>query len=247
MSEVQRDAPHVLKGEFMKSTRTVSIAVAGVLAVLAMSACSSAGNSPGAKSDGKVPAADGSGKTLTVWVMDGDYTDKTLTAVNKQFAKRTGAKVDVQVQSWDGISTKIATALATSTPPDVIDVGNTAIASYAATGGLLDLTAYKKDLAQGLTWLDGLASPATIDGDLYGVPGFAGARAVVYNKKIWADAGITEPPKTYAELTADLDKVQAANSSTPDFSAFYLPGQYWFAGIQFVWDAGGDIAKEEGG
>jgi N,N'-diacetylchitobiose transport system substrate-binding protein len=221
--------------------------VAGVLAVLAMSACSSAGNSPGAKSDGKVPAADGSGKTLTVWVMDGDYTDKTLTAVNKQFAKRTGAKVDVQVQSWDGISTKIATALATSTPPDVIDVGNTAIASYAATGGLLDLTAYKKDLAQGLTWLDGLASPATIDGDLYGVPGFAGARAVVYNKKIWADAGITEPPKTYAELTADLDKVKAANSSTPDFSAFYLPGQYWFAGIQFVWDAGGDIAKEEGG
>ena len=221
----------------------------GIVSALALSACSGsagAGNA-GAPSDGKVPEVDGSGETLTVWVMDGDYTPDTLEEINKRFTEETGAEVNLQKQTWDGITTKVTTALATDTPPDVIDMGNTQIASYAANGGLLDLTAYKDDLAQGQTWLDGLVDPATIDGSLYGVPGFAGARAVIYNKKMWAEAGVTEVPTTYDELTAALDKVAAANAQTPDFSPFYLPGQYFYAGMQFVWDAGGDIASEKDG
>ena len=233
----------------MRSAKSMSVAAVGVMAVLALSAC--AGTTPGAgpseTADGKIPVADGDGQTLTVWVMDGDYTEETLEAINDEFTERTGADVNLQVQSWEGISTKIATALATSTPPDVIDIGNTAVASYAANGGLLDLTEYSEELAQGLTWLDGLADPATVDGALYAIPGFAGARAVIYNKKMWVDAGVTEAPTTYAELTAALDKVKAANSAASDFSPFYLPGQYWHAGMQFVWDAGGDIATEAGG
>jgi N,N'-diacetylchitobiose transport system substrate-binding protein len=233
----------------MRSAKSVSIAAVGVVALLALSACSgaNAGTGPDDSADGKIAAVDGDGQTLTVWVMDGDYTEETLAAINDEFAKRTGAEVDLQVQAWEGISTKIATALATDTPPDVIDIGNTAVASYAANGGLLDLTGYSEELAQGLTWLDGLVDPATVDGALYAVPGFAGARAVIYNKKIWADAGVTEAPTTYDELTAALDKVKAANSASSDFSPFYLPGQYWHAGMQFVWDAGGDIATEEDG
>ncbi|MFJ2543330.1 extracellular solute-binding protein [Microbacterium sp. NPDC087589] len=221
----------------------------GIVSALALSACSGsagAGNA-GAPSDGKVPEVDGSGETLTVWVMDGDYTPDTLDEINKRFTEETGAEVNLQKQTWDGITTKVTTALATDTPPDVIDMGNTQIASYAANGGLLDLTAYKDDLAQGQTWLDGLVDPATIDGSLYGVPGFAGARAVIYNKKMWAEAGVTEVPTTYDELTAALDKVAAANAQTPDFSPFYLPGQYFYAGMQFVWDAGGDIATDKDG
>jgi N,N'-diacetylchitobiose transport system substrate-binding protein len=69
---------------------------------------------------------------------------------------------------------------------------------------------------------------------------------VIYNNKIWAAAGVTAAPTTYEELTADLDKVKAANKSKADFSAFYLPGQNWYAGTQFVWDAGGDIATQSG-
>ncbi|RUQ98332.1 extracellular solute-binding protein [Labedella endophytica] len=178
--------------------------------------------------------------------MDGDYTPETLDAINAEFTEATGAEVDVQVQTWDGITTKISTALATNTPPDILDVGNTQVASYAANGGLLDLTDQADDLAQGHTWLDGLVDPATIDGQLYAVPGFAGARAVIYNKQMWADAGVTAVPTTYEELTAALDKVKAANADTSDFSAFYLPGQYWFGGLQFVWDAGGEIAEQDG-
>ncbi len=233
----------------MAIRKLATVGAMGIVTALALSACSgSAGaGSAGAPSDGKVPEVDGAGQTLTVWVMDGDYTPDTLAEINKRFTEETGAEVNLQTQTWDGITTKVTTALATDTPPDVIDMGNTQIASYAANGGLLDLTAYKDDLAQGQTWLDGLVDPATIDGSLYGVPGFAGARAVIYNKKMWAAAGVTEVPTTYDELTAALDKVAAANAQTPDFSPFYLPGQYFYAGLQFVWDAGGDIASDDDG
>jgi N,N'-diacetylchitobiose transport system substrate-binding protein len=220
----------------------------GLAAVLALTACSSGGTT--AAGDGsaqEIAATKGDGKTLNVWVMTGDYTDETMKAINDEFTEQTGAEVKVQTQQWDGITTKIATALSTSTPPDVLDIGNTQVASYAANGGLLDLTPYRDDLAQGQTWLEGLEAPATVDGKLYGVPGFAGARAVIYNKTMWADAGVTEAPTTYEELTAALEKVAAANSSTDGFSPFYMPGQYWFAGMQFVWDAGGEIATEDDG
>ena len=232
----------------MRTTKFAAAAAVALTIAMGLTACSSAGNAGGGGGGGTKDVADvkGDGKTLTVWAMTGDYSDKTIAAINKEFEAKTGAKVKVQIQQWDGITTKISTALATNTPPDVLDLGNTQVASYAANGALLDLTPYKKDLAQGQTWLAGLSDPATVDGSLYGVPGFAGARSVIYNKQMWADAGITTAPTTYEELTADLDKVKAKNTAN-DFSAFYMPGQYWYAGMQFVWDAGGEIATEQDG
>ena len=195
----------------MRMTRHTAVAALGLTAALALTACSSAGTAGGGSSDGPqtVPTTKGDGETLTVWVMTGDYTDETIAAINDEFTAQTGAKVDVQTQQWDGITTKISTALATSTPPDVLDLGNTQVASYAANGALLDLTPYRDDLKQGQTWLTGLEEPATVDDSLYAVPGFAGARAVIYNKTMWAQAGITEAPTTYDELTADLDALKA--------------------------------------
>lgn len=226
----------------MRTSRIVAVGAVGVAAALALSAC--AGSSSGSpSSSGKL---DGTGKTLTVWAMTGDLSDATIKAINDEFSKQTGAKVKVETQQWADIATKITTALASNTPPDVLDLGNTQVATFASSGGLADLTQYKDDLAQDQTWLGGLADPATIDGKLYAVPSFAGARAVLYNKTLWSAAGITAAPTTYDELKADLDKLKAKNTAS-DFSSFYLPGQYWYAGMQWIWDAGGDIATQNSG
>lgn len=232
----------------MRIKKSSAIGAIGLTATLLLSACagtSSAGTS-GSKADGTVvPTAKAEGKTITVWAMQGGYGTPTLDAINSEFTKLTGATVKVQIEQWDGITTKVSTALATSTPPDVLDLGNTQVAGFAANGGLLDLTPYQKDLQHGQTWLTGLQQPATVDGKMYGVPGMAGNRAVVYNKKIWSAAGVTTAPKTYEELTADLDKIKAANTQ-PNFSAFYYPGGAWSGATQFVWDAGGSIASKSG-
>ncbi|RYV49802.1 extracellular solute-binding protein [Pengzhenrongella frigida] len=228
----------------MRNTRYFVVGAIGAAAALTLSACAGSGTATTVPegAEATIGTPDGAGKTLTVWAMDGDLSTASLEAINAEFTKQTGAEVDLQVQmSWEGITTKVTTALATSTPPDVFDLGNTQIPGYAANGGLLDLTPYKAELEQGGTWLTGLELPATVDGKLYGVPSFAGDRAVIYNKTVWAAAGVTEEPATYDEFIAALDKVKAANTAT-DFSAFYFPGQYWYAGMQWVWDAGGDLA-----
>lgn len=226
----------------MRKSRTIAIGALGLAAALALTACSSGS---GGGSSSSIGTPNGKGKTITVWSMTGDLSTPTLDAINKEFTKQTGAKVNVQTQQWSGIGTKITTALSTSTPPDVVDLGNTDVASFASSGGLLDLTANKSELEAGQTWLSGLEAPAEVGGKLYAVPSFAGDRVVLYNKTMWAAAGITSAPTTYAQLTADLDKVKAKNSA-PDFSAMYFPGQYWYAGMGFVWDAGGAIASGSG-
>src|SRR5699024_3170978 len=227
--------PRTLEGENMISRRSFVGLAAAAAATGTVASCS-----------GQSAGGDNSSRTLTVWHMHGDYTAETMKAINEKFTAKTGAKVDAQLQQWDGITTKVTSALATQDPPDVIDMGNTQVATYAANGALMDITPHKEDLQQGNTWLDGLVDPATIDGKLYGVPGFAGCRAVIYNKKVWKDAGITEEPTSFEQVLKDLEKIGAQHDKST-FSPLYLPGQMWYSGLQFLWDAGGQIATESGG
>jgi len=70
---------------------------------------------------------------------------------------------------------------------------------------------------------------------------------VIYRKDLFAKAGVTAAPSTLDELFADLDKVKAANAGDKSFSAFYMPGKYWYAAMSFVYGAGGKIAEQQGG
>lgn len=214
---------------------------------LTLSACSSTGEETASNTPTSIPnTVDAKGKSIDVWIMQDDYNQETIDAINAKFEERTGATANVEIQQWDGITTKLSTALSTTSTPDIVDIGNTQVAMYAANGALLDVTPFKEGLQQGQTWLGGLEEPATIDGKLYAVPGFAGARSVIYNKKMWEDAGIVAEPTTWDELGAALDAVEAKNDA-PDFSALYLPGQHWYVGMQFVWDHGGEIATSADG
>lgn len=221
--------------------RSLAPLALGAALALAATACSSSASGSGSAQSGNA-----GGKTLTVWYMDGDLSSQAQNAINAAFEKATGAKVRVQIQEWDNINTKISTSLAQDNPPDVLEIGNTDVPLFAATGALSDITAHEADLDGGQTWLPGLVGPATVDGKVYAAPLFAGNRAVIYNKKIWSAAGLTAPPASFAQLTADLDKIKQANPS-PDFSAFYFPGEYWYGALQFVWDAGGQLAAKNGG
>ena len=229
-----------------RSLARLAAGAALALGAVALGAAGCGSSSGGSGSGSGPAAASGAGKTLTVWYMDGDLSSQAQAAINTAFEKATGAKVKVQIQEWDSVNTKISTALAQDNPPDVLEIGNTDVPLFAATGALADITAQQGDMSAGQTWLPGLVGPATVDGKVYAAPLFAGNRAVIYNKQIWSAAGITAPPTSYSALTADLDKIKQAHPA-PDFSAFYFPGEYWYGALQFVWDAGGQLAAKSGG
>jgi N,N'-diacetylchitobiose transport system substrate-binding protein len=216
-------------------------AVAGVAAALALGVASCGDD------DGSSPAAQTTqAKDITVWLMNGSAPDAVIKAVNADFtAAHPGTTVKIEIQQWDGIQEKTTTALAGNNPPDVLEIGNTLVSKFAEAGGLADLTDKSADLGSD-TWLQGLTDAGTLDGKLYGVPYYAGDRAVIYRKDLFAKAGVTSPPTDRASFLAAADKLQRTFGSDPKFSALYFPGQYWYAALPFVWDEGGDIAVQDG-
>jgi N,N'-diacetylchitobiose transport system substrate-binding protein len=217
------------------------IAVGIAAALLAVPACGGKSNSNNAAAGKSEP------KQITVWLMNGSAPPAVIDEVNKQFAaQHPGATAKIQIQQWDGIQEKTTTALASNNPPDVLEIGNTLVSKFAQSGGLTDLTDKKADLG-GDTWLQGLTDAGTLDGKLYGVPYYAGDRAVIYRKDLFTKAGVTSTPNDWASFEAAAGKLQKKFGSDPKFSAFYFPGKYWYAALPFIWDQGGDLAVQQNG
>src|SRR5829696_462222 len=215
-------------------------AVAGVAVALFAASCG--GDDPvDTASGGDKQAAD-----ITVWLMNGSAPESVIEAVNKDFAaKYPDTKVNVEIQQWDGIQEKTTTALAGNNPPDVLEIGSTLVSKFADSGGLKDLTDKKAELG-GDSWLQGLTDAGTLDSALYGVPYYAGDRAVLYRKDLFAKAGITTLPTDRASFVAAAEKLKSKYGTDKKFSALYFPGQYWYAALPFVWDEGGDVAVKDG-
>lgn len=190
------------------------------------------------------PAATDKKGDVTLWLMKGSVSDelqkKTLDAFK---AKYPDVNVKVQIQEWTGIQEKMTAALATDTPPDVMEIGNTYVTAHADAGALRDLTPNAAELGAD-NWVGTLKDAGSYDGKNYATAMYAGARAVVYNKDMFTKAGV-EAPKTLDELKTVADKLMAANPAK-DFSAFYLPSQDWYVAMPFVWDNGGEIAVKDG-
>ncbi|WP_328723152.1 extracellular solute-binding protein [Streptomyces sp. NBC_00247] len=211
--------------------RFIPTAVA-LAATCALTACDSS-SSGSDQSDG--PA------TLTVWIMKDSVSDAYLQRFEKDFeTQHQGTDLDIQIQEWDGIGEKITAALASKDAPDVLEVGNTQVAQYAQSGGVLDLSDKVSDL-QGADWLPGLAEPGKVDGKQYGIPWYAANRVVIYNKDLFAKAGVTAPPTTREEWLETTGKLDMGGTQ-----GIYLPGQNWYTLAGFVWEEGGELAVKDG-
>jgi N,N'-diacetylchitobiose transport system substrate-binding protein len=185
--------------------------------------------------------------TLTVWLMNGSAPQSVIDSVNADFtAKYPKVTVKVEIQQWGDIGTKLDTAYAGSTPPDVVELGNTLVAKYAAAGALEDISGKRSSFDNSNSWLQSLTDSCTFGGKLYCVPYYAGSRAIIYRKDFF-DAANVQVPTSMDELATAGQKLMAAHSSDPNFSALYFPGKYWYAALPFIWDFGGNIATESGG
>ncbi|MFE2188160.1 extracellular solute-binding protein [Streptomyces sp. NPDC059455] len=211
------------------------IAATGVAAMLvSVAACGSDGDDDKAGADGF------KGQTLTVWAMDGSTPDGWTKDVKAAFEKKTGAKLKLEIQQWNGIQQKVTTALSESDPPDVLEIGNTQTPSYAQTGGLAELDDLKKSI--GADWSESINKSAVYDGKQYAAPWYAANRVVLYNKKIWADAGLKDTPKTRTEFFQDLDTIKKKTDAEP----IYLPGQNWYFFDGLTIGTGADLVKKDG-
>lgn len=225
----------------MISRRGVLSAGAAGSAALGLAACS--GGKGGSDPTDTKANAD---KSITLWIMQGTNakTDEYVDAITKAFKDRTGATLKVEVQPWDGAHDKFVTSMSGGTGPDVAEVGTTWVPEFADAGGLDPLTKDVKDAGIGEGLVQGLVDAGTLDDELYGMPWYAGVRSILADKKILEDAGVDEQPGSWDDL---LSMIETLKKKNPDIIPFPIAGGSTFAGMPFVWGAGGDIATESGG
>jgi N,N'-diacetylchitobiose transport system substrate-binding protein len=185
----------------------------------------------------------GEGKTIKVWLMvDAQSSWKNVVDdANARFKAETKADVNVEYQQWANRYTRTDAALAGNDGPDVFEMGNTDSPKYVFAGAYAQVDTSK--FQNSSTWLTGLSDPCTLDGKVYCVPYYAGARVLIYRTDLLQASGLT-PPKTYADLLTSADKLLADNASDPNFAAFYMPGAYWYAAMSWVYGEGGQIATK---
>lgn len=213
------------------------IAAVGVATMISgVAACGSGTN------DGRAAAP----KSITVWLTvdaQNNWPELVKAADDTLVAAHPGLTVKHEYYAWPDKNTKLDAVLATDKAPDVVEMGNTEMLPYMVKGALAELDPSKFDNSG--AWLAGLKGSVTYQGKTYGVPYYAGARIATWRKDVAAAAGVRDTPGTYAELTADLDAIQRKNGNT--FSAWYNPSRDWYAAMAYVYDAGGAIAKDDGG
>ncbi|MFD5409166.1 extracellular solute-binding protein [Streptomyces nojiriensis] len=193
---------------------------------------------------GSADPAGGSQK-VTLWLMKGSASEDFTAKFTAEFeTEHPGIDLDVRIQEWTGIGDKVNAVLngTSKESADVIEVGNTQVATYIETGGLEELTLEGLREWGSKDWLKGLADPGAVNGAQYGVPWYAANRVVIYHKDLFAGAGIKTPPKNrqeWIQATQKLDK--------GDQQGIYLAGQNWYVLAGFIWDEGGELAVETNG
>jgi N,N'-diacetylchitobiose transport system substrate-binding protein len=182
---------------------------------------------------------------LTVWMMGAGTDAQTafLDGVEAEFKqKHPGTDVVVQYVPWTEAPKKFQTALAGGDGPDVTELGNTETQGWAAQEALADLTDRMGGWAEGRDILPDLLSNAQLDGRQYGVPWYAGVRAVYYRADWFTELGL-QPPRTWDELVTVARTVQQRK---PGKYGFALPGNSELPFYSFLWSTGAEIATKQG-
>ena len=114
-----------------------------------------------------------------------------------------GIKVEMQRVTWGDAREQFVREAATGAGPDVLQLAFVWPRSLGAAGALLPLDDLIKKTGIGVGGWDEFVSTNLAygpDGKIYGIPFTTDTFALVYNKELLKEAGISEMPKTWPDL-----------------------------------------------
>lgn len=136
-----------------------------------------------------------------------------------EFEKK-NPKIKVQLSSPSNAGTVLKTDLSKNTLPDVMAVGGDTNYQQVQKAGVLEDLSSESFTKTTMTEYQKMITSVSKGGKLDAVPYATNASGVVYNKTLFAKAGIKKTPTTWNELIADA-KILKAHGITP----FELPFQ----------------------
>ncbi len=141
--------------------------------------------------------------TISILQSQAEYTDAYNAYVSEYKKVAPNVTIDLQVMQAD-YPTVLKSKIAAGTIPDIF--------MTTAGGELKAYAEYSADLSNeplASAMLDGVKKDMTYDGKLMGAPLVMDTFPLIYNKKLFAEAGITELPKTLSELEAVCQQLTA--------------------------------------
>lgn len=183
----------------MKFEKIAAATMAGAMA-LSLAACggsntASASTAAGAATSEAAADSNTSGeKKLTVtWWGNQTRNERTISTLNLYAEQNPGVAFDPQVAEWADYWNKLATASAGKALPDIIQMDYKYLDQYIKNGLLTDLTPYVEDGTLDVSNIDEgiLNTGKGSDGGLYAICIGENAPALVYNKTLLDENGIT--------------------------------------------------------
>ena len=194
----------------MRVTRRTALAVIGVAALLAPTACGSGEDSGGNSKNVEV---------FTWWADGGEKAglDGLVGTFNTACADY--SFVNGAVAGGAGANAKqvLASRLQQNNPPDTFQAhAGAELQDYINAGQVEDLSAQYQEWGLTQAFPKGLLDNLTVEGKIYSVPANIHRANVLWsNKKVLSGAGVTTEPKTLDELFTNLDTLKSKGVATP--------------------------------
>jgi len=179
--------------------------------------------------------------TLSGWSA-GKTEDDLLQSVVDDF-NNTHPNIHVEYSVINGdYATAMTARFAAHNPPDVFYVDSSIAPTWIKQGVVQPLNSYiAKSKYDTSKFYPGLLNAFKVGKNYYGFPKDWSPLAVQINKAMFAKAGIKKAPRTWAELTADAQKLASSNA-VPGGKPLCLPAD-WARMLAFVFQNKGSLAN----
>ncbi|HEY9858679.1 MAG TPA: sugar ABC transporter substrate-binding protein, partial [Candidatus Obscuribacterales bacterium] len=153
------------------------------------------------------PSSSGSNQTeggkqeIEFWTMQlqPQFTDYFNQLIGRFETENPDIKVRWVDVPWAAMESKILTAVSAKTAPDVVNLNPGFASQLAARNAWLNLDE-KIPAEVRQQYLPNIWKASTLSNQSFGIPWYLTTRVAIYNTDLLKQAGISQPPTTYAEL-----------------------------------------------
>lgn len=210
--------------------KVVSVLLCAAMAVSMLAGCGSTpgdgGDAKGTENGSAQQNEDAQGAdtvadtTVEFWTIDlkaafGEFFEDMIASYESENPGVTINWIDVP---YADVQSKLVTAVAGGTAPDVVNLNTQMTLTLAGQGALVDLNAQASDEQKGV-YIEDLWNSAKIGDSVYAFPWYASPDIMFYNTELFEQAGLETVPSTFdeaLEVAEDFYNATGAYLFTPD-------------------------------
>ena len=182
--------------------------------------------------------------TLQVWNRNGLMGDIVSAFNAKMEAEGKDIRAEFTLVPYEEQQVKFITALSAQTAPDVYGLDLINFPYFNSIGAFADITEKVNALPFKDQFNPGMLREGVWEDKIYAIPLYNDNSGLFYNKKLFAEAGLTEPPKTWAQVKEYAEKLTKDDQYGLTFCGA-VAGQTAFTWTPHLWMNGGDVGTEE--